>query len=179
MYLAARSAERSSCLGGVRVRKRSCIGKNVRMHDGEPLLITTTSSEEDARARLPEECRSEDVLSRFRTNIHVDTSNEVEFAPYAEDGWEKLVVYTHAEGLEEQVELDVVFRTPRCQSLNVDFLTGGLMKTDEQLYKLLVKDRRVNPKFPMKLCFGMYAFAAPSGSVLRVGDVVEVVEEQV
>lgn len=61
-------------------------------------------------------------------------------------------------------------------SLNVDFDTGGLLSPEKQLYKLLTKDRRVNKKFPAKPCFGRYAFAEPVGSVVRVGDTVEVVE---
>lgn len=45
--------------------------------------------------------------------------------------------------------------------------------------KLLAKDRRVNPAFPLKPCFGAYAFAAASRTVLSGGNEVEVVEMQV
>ena len=73
--------------------------------------------------------------------------------------------------------MDLVFNTIRCQSLNVDFSTGRYFKqSDRQLYKLLLPDRKVNPipQFKDKPCFGRYAFAEPMGSVVKVGDVVEV-----
>lgn len=150
--------------------------QQIRFNDAAPLLITTTTSEEETRTRLPQEYRDEDVLIRFRTNIHVDVSGVADFSAYEEDSWKKLIIIS--ESSSARVDVDVVFRTPRCQSLNVDFETGGLLPTDRQLYKLLTKDRRVNPSFPSKPCFGVYGFAAPSGTTLSVGDEVQVVEKQ-
>jgi len=70
-----------------------------------------------------------------------------------------------------------------------------MITTPNQLFGLLMKDRRVNPLFPRKYLliysehddsktntpqdkpvFGQYACAGPSGAVLRVGDEVEVTE---
>lgn len=150
--------------------------QQIKFNDAAPLLITSTASEDDARCRLPEEFRDEDILVRFRTNVHVETSGEADFKPYDEDSWKKVVVFSEIS--KQKVEVDVVFRTVRCQSLNVDFETGGLVKSERQMYKLLAKDRRVNSAIPMKPCFGVYAFAAPSGAVMSVGDRVEMVEKQ-
>lgn len=151
--------------------------QQIRFNDGSPLLLTTTSSEEDARSRLPDQCSDEDILVRFRTNIHIDVSLEADFKPYDEDNWKKISIKCQSDdhSTDRDVELDVVFRTPRCQSLNVDFDTGGLVAGERQLYKLLARDRRVNPAFPLKPCFGVYAFAVPIGAVLRVGDTVSVI----
>lgn len=151
-------------------------GQQIRFADASPLLITTTASEADARARLPEEHRSEDLILRFRPNIHVDVTDEPAFQPYEEDTWKKLVLSTRVD--DKEVDLDVVFRTVRCQSLNVDFDSGELVPSERQLYKLLAKDRRVNPAFPMKPCFGVYAFSDPSGVTVSVGDELKVVEYQ-
>lgn len=150
--------------------------QQIKFNDAAPLLITSTGSEDDARCRLPEEFRQEDILVRFRTNVHVETSDNAEFKPYDEDAWKKFVIFS--ETSKEEVEVDVVFRTVRCQSLNVDFETGGMVKPERQMYKLLAKDRRINPAFPMKPCFGVYAFAAPSGVIISVGDQVEIIERQ-
>lgn len=150
--------------------------QQIRFADAAPLLITTTASEEDARARLPEGHHKEDIILRFRPNVHIDVSDQPGFQPYEEDTWKKVNISSKADA--KEVDLDIVFRTVRCQSLNVDFETGGLVPNERQLYKLLAKDRRVNPAFPMKPCFGVYAFAAPSGTVLSVGDKIEVIALQ-
>lgn len=151
-------------------------GQRIRFNDAAPLLLTTKASEEDTRARVPKDYQSEDILIRFRTNIHVDTSEADGFEPYGEDTWKKLII--KSSGGKQDVDLDIVFRTVRCMSLNMDFETGGLLPPERQLYKLLTKDRRVNPLFPTKPCFGVYAFAAPNGVELRVGDDVKIVEKQ-
>lgn len=150
--------------------------QQIRYNDAAPLLITTTTSEDDARRRLPKESQDEDIIVRFRTNVHIDTLDIAQFKPYDEDAWKKVMIFSSVNS--QQVEIDVVFRTVRCQSLNVDFETGGLVKPERQLYKLLAKDRRINPAFPMKPCFGVYAFAAPSDIVLSVGDRVQIMERQ-
>lgn len=48
--------------------------QQVRFNDIATLLVTAAASEEETRARLPKEHREEDVLIRFRTNIHVNVS---------------------------------------------------------------------------------------------------------
>lgn len=166
--------------------------QRLRFADAAPLLLTTTASEEDARRRLPLAARAEDVIIRFRPNVHVDTGDEQE--PYGEDGWSMLAIRSQTDR-EQEVSVRCLFRTVRCLSLNADLTKGGMIATNRQLYGLLAKDRRVNEKFPSKsschyrsstnFCltlykdkpvFGQYACAGPSGAVLRVGDEVEVTE---
>lgn len=165
--------------------------QRLRFADAAPLLLTTTASEEDARRRLPLAARAEDVIIRFRPNVHVDTGDEQE--PYGEDGWSMLAIRSQTDR-EQEVSVRCLFRTVRCLSLNADLTKGGMIATNRQLYGLLAKDRRVNEKFPSKQplipvyrpgnlttnadkpVFGQYACAGPSGAVLRVGDEVEVTE---
>jgi uncharacterized protein YcbX len=182
--------------------------QKIQFADAAPLLVTTVSSEEDAKSRIPAAADAEEdgddndeVIIRFRSNIHIEntvptrpttdhhqlssddeTQSQLRAAPYAEEQWKTLDIITASanaagEELEElPLRLDLVFNTVRCQSLNVDFRTGGLVPPERQLFRLLAKDRRVNPMFPYKPCFGRYAFAEPFGRTIRVGDRVEIKE---
>ena len=123
--------------------------QRLRFADAAPLLLTTTASEEDARRRLPLAARSEDVIIRFRPNVHVDTGDEQE--PYGEDGWSMLAIRSQTDR-EQEVSVRCLFRTVRCLSLNADLTRGGMIATNRQLYGLLARDRRVNEKFPSKSC---------------------------
>ncbi|EME81782.1 uncharacterized protein MYCFIDRAFT_78781 [Pseudocercospora fijiensis CIRAD86] len=147
--------------------------QRVRFADAAPILVTSSASEEDARRRLPPSARGEDVIVRFRPNIHVDVGNEA--APYDEDQWDLLTVRSKADPAQE-VSIRCLFRCVRCLSLNADLAKGSMINTNRQLYGLLAKDRRVNDLFPHKPVFGQYACAGPSGAVLRVGDDVDVTE---
>lgn len=119
--------------------------QRLRFADAAPLLLTTTASEEDARRRLPPIARTEDIIIRFRPNVHVDTGDEQE--PYGEDGWSMLSIRSQADR-EQEVSVRCLFRTVRCLSLNADLSKGGMIATNRQLYGLLAKDRRVNENFP-------------------------------
>lgn len=150
--------------------------QRVKFHDAAPILLTTDASEEDARSRLPAYCRDEDVITRFRPNIHIAMPKNSDFRPYEEDNWKKASISSAQSRAE--LELDISFRTPRCTSLNVDFKTRGTVAPERQLFKFLTKYRRVSSLFATKPCFGVYAWAVPSGFVVRVGDKVRVVERQ-
>lgn len=119
--------------------------QRIRFADSAPLLITTTASEEDARRRLPPAARGEDLIVRFRPNLHVDVRTEQ--APYDEDTWNMLAIKSKVDPVQE-VSVRCLFRTTRCLSLNADLSKGGMSATPQQLYGLLMKDRRVNEKFP-------------------------------
>lgn len=121
--------------------------QRVRFADAAPLLITSTASEEDARRRLPPAARGEDLIVRFRPNIHVDV--EKEQAPYDEDTWNMLSIRPKLDP-EQEIMVRCLFRTVRCLSLNVDLSKGAMITTPNQLFGLLMKDRRVNPQFPRK-----------------------------
>lgn len=119
--------------------------QRVRFADAAPLLITSTASEEDARRRLPAAARGEDLIVRFRPNIHVDVQGEQE--PYDEDTWNMLSIKPKLDP-EQEIMVRCLFRTVRCLSLNVDLSKGAMITTPNQLFGLLMKDRRVNPQFP-------------------------------
>lgn len=148
--------------------------QRIRFADAAPLLITSTASEEDARGRLPPSARGEDVIIRFRPNIHVDVGED--HAAYDEDHWNMLTVRPQIDRA-QAVSIRCLFRTVRCLSLNADLAKGTMISTNRQFYGLLAKDRRgVNEKFPHRPVFGQYACAGPSGAVLRVGDDVEITD---
>ncbi|KIX10451.1 uncharacterized protein Z518_01534 [Rhinocladiella mackenziei CBS 650.93] len=147
--------------------------QRIRFADAAPLLITSTASEENARSRLPKDYQDEDIILRFRPNIHVDVKGQL--PPYDEDNWSSLLVRSQSDEAQE-VTIKCIFRTVRCLSLNADPETGEMIRRDRQLYGLLASDRRVNDKFPHKPVFGQYAFAGPSGAILRTGDQVYVTE---
>ncbi|KAH8888025.1 hypothetical protein GQ53DRAFT_795930 [Thozetella sp. PMI_491] len=149
--------------------------QRIRFADAAPLLVTSTASEQEARSRLPEAHRGEDVIRRLRPNIHIDVKT---LAPaFDEDDWATLLVQPQ-DGTSPQVTIKCIFRCVRCLSLNADPETGLMIPRDRQLYGLLAKDRRVNEKFPHKPVFGQYAFAGPSGVTLRVGDKVVLAERK-
>lgn len=121
--------------------------QRLRFADAAPLLITSTASEEDARRRLPPVAQGEDVIIRFRPNVHVDVDGEQQ--AYDEDGWSMLSIRSQTDR-EQEVTVRCLATTVRCLSLNVDLAKGGMIATNKQLYGLLAKDRRVNDKFPSK-----------------------------
>lgn len=122
--------------------------QRIKFADAAPLLITSTASEEDCRRRLQGSDREEDVIVRFRTNIHVDVGN---LAPYDEDRWRTLIVRPKSQSGSE-VTLRCIFQCVRCLSINADLATGDMVKRERQLYGLLAPDRRVNDRFPRKSC---------------------------
>ncbi|WPH00802.1 Hypothetical protein R9X50_00363200 [Acrodontium crateriforme] len=147
--------------------------QRIRFADAAPLLITSTASEEDARLRLPPAARGEDIIVRFRPNVHVDVGNEQK--PYDEDEWGALSIQSKLDSAQE-VSVRCLFRTTRCLSLNADLDSGNMITANRQLYGLLSKDRRTNQNHPHRPVFGQYACAGPSGAILRVGDEVKVTE---
>jgi len=126
--------------------------QRIRFADSAPFLITSTASEEDARRRLPRSARGGDVIVQFRPNIHIDIGDHGR--PYDEDTWNMLAIRSRTDPAQE-VTVRCLFRTVRCLSLNADLAKGGMSATPQQLYGLLMKDRRVNEKFPRK--FGQRA----------------------
>ncbi|KAK5994742.1 hypothetical protein PT974_03125 [Cladobotryum mycophilum] len=163
--------------------------QRIRFADMAPFLVTSSASEENTKLRLPESQRNEDVLLRFRPNIHLDVG---ETAPFDEDNWRELVISNGDGGARQKAIIRCFFRTHRCLSLNVDIETGTMAPRNRQVYGLLAADRRVNKTFPRtyhfalynskpyhlftvhlsadKPVFGQYAFAAPTGAILCVGD---------
>ncbi|BGP48381.1 hypothetical protein JCM10450v2_004254 [Rhodotorula kratochvilovae] len=101
-------------------------------------------------------------INRFRANIVVEGTSE----PFEEDGWKQIVIG------EEPVE--VGFRCARCMLPSVDPLTA---KRDKLLPDGVMKDRAVQPLSAPKVCFGVLSSPKKKcGGVLKVGDVVQVLE---
>lgn len=147
--------------------------QRIRFADAAPLLVTSTASEQELRLRLPAQHRSEDIILRLRPNIHIDVGNLL--PTWDEDTWSTVVAHTGRDGV-EKIVIKCIFKCVRCLSLNADPDTGQYISRDRQLYGYLARDRRVNPAFPHKPCFGQYAFAGPAGAILRVGDRAEVIQ---
>lgn len=132
----------------LKLHQSSSQPQRIRFADAAPLLVTSTASETDTRLRLPHENRSEDVILRFRPNIHVEVDDE-KIPAYDEDHWRTLLIRGQ-QPKASPVVVQCIFKCVRCLSLNVDFHTGGVVPTRRQMYGLLARDRRVNEKFPRK-----------------------------
>jgi uncharacterized protein len=117
--------------------------QRIRFADAAPFLVTSSASEENVRLRLPQDGRSEDVLIRFRSNIHIDVGATRAFD---EDDWREVTILSE-DGSTKKAIIRCIFKTPRCLSLNVDLKTGTTAPRDRQLYGLIAKDRRVNSAF--------------------------------
>lgn len=126
--------------------------QRVRFADAAPFLVTSTASEEDVRSRLQPEDRHEDVLIRFRTNIHVDVESA---AAWDEDDWRELTVFAE-DGTTPKAVVRCVFKTPRCLSVNADLKTGTTSPRHKQVYGLIARDRRVNKAYPRKDPFSTF-----------------------
>lgn len=120
--------------------------QRIRFADAAPFLVTSTASEVDVRSRLPPENQQEDVLLRFRTNIHIDVGS---VAPFDEDNWRELTVFAE-DGTTPKAIIRCVFKTPRCLSVNADIETGTGSPRSTQVYGLIARDRRVNKAYPRK-----------------------------
>ena len=124
--------------------------QRIRFADAAPLLVTSSASELNAKARLMPDSREEDIILRLRPNIHVDVQGLV--PAWDEDNWSTLIVDT-GRNSQQEVTIKCIFRTVRCLSLNADPESGAMAPRNRQLYGLLAKDRRVNTKFPRESAF--------------------------
>lgn len=146
--------------------------------DVAPISLTTSASLKDITARLPSGAAvvaggGDFSETKFRSNIHVAVPDDT--PAYSEEFWREIVIgeqQQHGSG----VKLQCTYNTPRCLSINVDYATGKQAATDQQIYKLMMKDRRINPEFNFKPCFGRYCFCDDFGATIRVGDRVRVLE---
>lgn len=157
--------------------KQTKHSQKIRFMDAAPISLTTSASLKDIHARLPSGAALNtddgDLETKFRSNIHVAVPDDT--PAYSEEFWRKIII-----GEQQQqgsgVELQCTYNTPRCLSINVDYATGKQVPTDKQIYKLMMKDRRINPEFNFKPCFGRYCFCNDFGATVRVGDRVRVLE---
>lgn len=142
--------------------------QGISFADVAPILLATDVSLKDVSDRAGENFD----ITKFRPNIYADTTG-AGIDAYDEELWAEVEIGANGEG-NEAVRLDMTFNTPRCTSINVDYATGKTMPPEKQVYKKLMKDRRINPEHPFSPCFGKYAFCKQFGQVIRVGDEIRV-----
>lgn len=122
-------------------------GQRVRFADAAPFLLTSSSSEGEARSRLPPNFQAEDIILRLRPNIHIAVNQDT--PPFDEDMWQELTV-TSGSSETPTALICCISQTTRCLSLNADLETGGVVHRQRQLFGLLARDRRVVPTSPSK-----------------------------
>ncbi|KAK2471084.1 hypothetical protein H9L39_17315 [Fusarium oxysporum f. sp. albedinis] len=142
-------------------------GQRVRFADAAPFLITSSSSESEARSRLPLSCQSEDIILRLRPNIHIAVSHDT--PAFDEDHWRQLAV-TSSYDKSSKAFICCMSHTTRCLSLNANLATGRGVSREQQLFGLLARDRRILSTSPNRPVFGRYAYVIPVGITLRVKD---------
>lgn len=145
--------------------------------DHAPLLITSIRSLDAVAAKLPDGAVT---MERFRPNIVLAPEEGEDVEPYEEDYWGELRIADNkgvgeTETAAGAVTLAITANCARCQSINVDFDTGGHVDKDRQVLKMLSKDRRVDPGMKYSPVFGRYGFLVGSQEgILKVGDQVTV-----
>ncbi|EXM34340.1 hypothetical protein FOTG_01198 [Fusarium oxysporum f. sp. vasinfectum 25433] len=122
-------------------------GQRVRFADAAPFLLTSSSSENEARSRLPPSCQADDIILRLRPNIHIDVGKDT--PAFDEDNWRQLTVASEVHG-PSKAFIRCMSQTTRCLSLNADLETGGGVRREKQLFGLLARDRRVLRSSPSK-----------------------------
>ncbi|GAA5855702.1 hypothetical protein JCM5353_008192 [Sporobolomyces roseus] len=144
------------------------------------LLIATTTSLSELTSRIPSVSSSKEFnasrwspnaistlggleITRFRPNILVSGTQ----TPFEEDGW-KLVKIGQSE------EVEVCFRCARCMLPSVDPENG---KRDKLLPDAVMKDRKVSKQSSAKVCFGMLSSPRKKHGQIKVGDLVEVLDQ--
>ncbi|KAJ5485381.1 hypothetical protein N7539_005369 [Penicillium diatomitis] len=138
--------------------------------DCAPLLVISQTSVDDASSRVAEGPKVD--LTKFRANVVISGAKEA----YEEDFWAELSVGEDNPG---KVRLLLTGNCVRCRSLNVDFDKGKFTnKGNGNLFKRLMKDRRVDRGARFSPVFGRYAFPERGavGWTIRVGDEVRVLK---
>lgn len=136
----------------------------IAFNDCAPFLVITEESAADVSTRLPD---GVDVdITKFRANIILKNSSSA----FVEDFWAELT-------FGDDTRIILTANCGRCTSLNIDYSTGKLgTGRDGAVFKLLSKDRRVDPGNKYSPVFGRYGFVSTrsEGRVLQVGDEVVV-----
>jgi uncharacterized protein YcbX len=125
----------------------------VSFADGYPFLLIGEGSLEDLNSRLPEPL----PMNRFRPNLVVSGS-----VPFEEDTWKRIRI--------GETEFHVVKPCARCVITTVDQKKGE--KDGKEPLKTLASFRNRRGK----VLFGQNLIAETPGSVVKIGDEVEVIE---
>jgi len=126
----------------------------VSFADGYPFLLIGQASLDDLNSRLSETV----PMNRFRPNFVVEGAE-----PFAEDGWKKIRI--------GETVFHVVKPCERCIIPTIDQTKG--IKGKEPLTTL-----NTYRNFKGKVLFGQNLIAEKAGTVLRVGDRLEIIESK-
>jgi uncharacterized protein YcbX len=138
-------------------------GDTITFQDFGQYLIVTTESNAEVTSRLAD--GSEMDITKFRPNIIVSGSP----GAYDEDYWARLV-------FPGGVEMDMGAMCWRCQAITVDYETGRAAEGEQgQVWKKLMKDRRVDEGWRYGPVFGRYGFVGRGNWGKRIGVGEEVV----
>ncbi|KAI9676480.1 MAG: hypothetical protein M1817_000638 [Caeruleum heppii] len=131
--------------------------------DCAPLLFVTEESLASVSSLLPGD--EEMDITKFRPNVVVSGSP----AAFDEDFWGSLTL--------GPVEILLTQNCARCQSINIDYMTGKPGKGESgTVLKKLMKDRRVDKGTKYSPIFGRYGFPPKqvSGKTIHIGDAVTI-----
>ncbi|KAK5144069.1 hypothetical protein LTR32_003928 [Rachicladosporium monterosium] len=151
-------------------------GFKVGFADAFPVNILGLASVRATDAQLPPSADVKGKLDarRFRANIYVSG-----IEAFGEDTWKKITVGRRIgrdkDGLYEcDAEYHVACRTARCKLPNVDPDTG--IKDSNEPYTTLGKTRKVDKGAYPHPCLGMQTIPLFERGIVRVGDVIQVLE---
>lgn len=130
---------------------------HVSFADGYPFLLIG----ENSLAELNEKLESRVPMNRFRPNFVVKNSDA-----FAEDGWKKIKI--------GDAIFHVVKPCARCVMTTIDQDTG--QKNGVEPLKTLAGFRIPKRSRKKKILFGQNLIVENAGAILRLGDVVEVLE---
>ena len=130
---------------------------HVSFADGYPFLLIGENSLADLNSRLEQTL----PMNRFRPNLVVK-----DFEAFAEDGWKQIKI--------GETVFHIVKPCGRCVITTINQATGE--KNGTEPLKTLASYRIPKRSVKKKILFGQNLIAESEGSILRVGDKVEVLE---
>ncbi|KJK61511.1 hypothetical protein P875_00042228 [Aspergillus parasiticus SU-1] len=138
--------------------------ERITFADTAPYLMISETSVDNVSARLAGDKAMD--LRKTRPNIVISGARTA----FEEDFWAELMVG-------EKIRLLLTANCIRCQSLNVDYMTGKMGTGDSgNILKKLMKDRRVDKGARFSPVFGRYVFLDRDceNASIRVGEEVTV-----
>ncbi|GAB1209604.1 hypothetical protein APSETT445_008385 [Aspergillus pseudonomiae] len=138
--------------------------ERITFADTAPYLMISETSVDNVSARLAGDETMD--LRKARPNIVISGARTA----FEEDFWAELMVG-------EKIRLLLTANCIRCQSLNVDYMTGKMGTGDSgSIFKKLMKDRRVDKGARFSPVFGRYVFLdrGCENASIRVGEEVTV-----
>ncbi|KAB8266783.1 SHMT-domain-containing protein [Aspergillus minisclerotigenes] len=138
--------------------------ERITFADTAPYLMISETSVDNVSARLAGDKAMD--LRKTRPNIVISGAKTA----FEEDFWAELIVG-------EKIRLLLTANCIRCQSLNVDYMTGKMGTGDSgNILKKLMKDRRVDKGARFSPVFGRYLFLDRDceNASIRVGEEVTV-----